>query len=328
MQGYIELLLEVQDQTYSLHCLIIVATLLICIISCISPSQANFQQSSDHDTFIMNVRSIVESSDSGDRGSNKVAKEGISIGRGGGVISLQSSRRNQRKGGSNEAVSGTAPPSTIAKCNRVEPTASPMASGSGLQGDSAAGHIPSPSLRIGRKQEQNSDGQQEADEPLEWISSCSSLDQLKLDFLPLPNPPSISLDDRSTANHSLLPPHVRNQNMLHQLGGAAPSSSPDYNATVNAVNSISHGPMIGKNDSLDDMIVSSFGLSFLSPEQMPISQESELRTQEEVINTRDDLNRLTIGLYAQNELMTLYFSSFSDPKLYILGSGTKATTPP
>ncbi len=306
-----------QDQTYSLHCLIIVVVLLICIISFISPSQADFQQSSDHDAFIMNVRSIVESSDAGDRGRNKVVKEG-GTGRVGGVTSLQSNRRNHRKGGSNEAVAGTATPSTIAKCNRVVPTASPTASGSGLQGGSAAGHVPSSSLRIGGKQEQNSDGQQEADEPLEWISSCSSLDALKLDFLPPPNPPSISLDDRSTANHSLLLSHVR-KHMLHEVGGAAPSS-PSYSAITNAGHSISPVHMIGRKDSVDDMLASSFGLSFLSPEQMPISRECELKPRElgtqEVTNICDYLNGSAIGLYVRNELMTSFFSSFSDPKLY------------
>ncbi len=253
---------------------------MLCANSFISLSQADFQQTSNYDEFIVNVRSIVESSNTGDRVSNKVVKEGGM----GGVnrVGSNSNRKSQRKGGNNDVAAASAVPA-IAECDTVVvPAASPTTSGSGLQGDSTAGHVPNCSRSIvGGKLQHNMDRQQGTDEPMEWISSCCSQDALKLDFLPPSNSTPISLDDRSTANsNSLLLPHARKQHMLHEVGRASPSS-PAYNDTTAAAvgrsngNSMSPNPKIGGENPVDDMLAASFGLSFLSPEPMPISREHE-----------------------------------------------------
>ncbi len=227
-------------------------------------SQADFQQTNNYDEFIVKIRSIVESSDTSGRFRNKAVKEGGVVNR----VGSNSNRRNQRNNG-NSNMEATSVVPAIAKCDRVVvPAASHPTSGSGLHGYSTGGHVPN-CLRsvVDGNLQHNADRQQgTTDEPTEWVSSSCSQDTLKLNFLPPSNSQSTSLYDRPTAtSNSLLNTNVREQHhMRHEMGMPSSSSSPAYN-----------NHKIGGENPVDDMLASSFGLSFLLPELMSSSQEHE-----------------------------------------------------
>ncbi len=238
----------------------------------------------------MKVRSIVESSaDTGNSGNNEVVKGG---GRTSVTSHVQWDKRVQRKGGgSNETVTagGGGGTTGIAEYDRVVPSAAiacPTTSGSGGfkdRGGSNAGRVPNSALKISEKQQQGTSDEQQhqgTDEPLDWISSCSSLNALKLDLLPTLNPQSISPDDPLIVNHhnhsSLHLSHGGNH-VLNDVGGLVkPSYSIDHSDPTLSATCCSNGspthhpvPIIGGKYSMDDMLASTFGLSFLSPEHMP-----------------------------------------------------------
>ena len=183
---------------------------------------------------------MVESPGGGEGGG--VVEEGVRATKG-----PRRRRRERRKRGDDESGSGV---------SDKEGTTNHSLASIGEMEDNAAGDQPSSEPRTG--------------EPQDWTSTVS-LDGLKLDSN-LPPIPSPSLDDGS-ANHPLLGSKFKFGEQIFPSVVTVPSTNLCGPSSSSMSDNNSLGPIIGDN-YVDDMLASTFGLSFLglSPEQQPKSR--------------------------------------------------------